>query len=110
MIPVAALIALVITAQPLVDEDVLEPSVQNEVDHALSLAPTNLPVAAAVPASCACRAQAAATNLVTDVFATNGLSATQIAIRLISSQKSDGRWYAGTNDVTAAAVEILKSL
>ena len=39
-------IAAVITAQPLVNEDVLEPSVRNEVCHALSLAPTNAPAAA----------------------------------------------------------------
>ena len=41
MIIALALFAALITAQPLVDADVLEPSVQNEVDHALSRAPTN---------------------------------------------------------------------
>ena len=91
-----------ITAQPLVNGDFLEPSVQNEVDHALALAPTNAP---------AFKPDAdGATNAVTDVFGTNGLSATEIAIRLISGQKSDGRWYCGTNDVSALAVEILKGL
>ena len=41
----ALVLALAIVAQPLVSPDVLEPSVQNEVDHALARAPTN-----AVPA------------------------------------------------------------
>ena len=86
----AAFIAVTITAQPLVNEDVLEPSVRNEVRHALSLAPTNAPAAFA-PASW-----------------TNGQNRTQIAIRLVSAQKADGRWFAGTNDVTSAAVEILR--
>ena len=86
----ALVLAASITAQPLVNEDVLEPSVRNEVRHALSLAPTNAP-AAALPASW-----------------TNGQNRTQVAIRLVSAQKADGRWLVGTNDVTSAAVEILK--
>ena len=83
-------LAVTITAQPLVNEDVLEPSVRNEVRHALSLAPTNAPVATVPPAW------------------TNGQNRTQVAIRLVSAQKADGRWLFGTNDVTSAAIEILK--
>ena len=84
--------AAVVTAQPLVNEDVLEPSVRNEVRHALEIAPTNAPAATALP------------------IPTNGLNRTQIAIGLVSAQKGDGRWFAGTNDVTSAAVELLKEL
>ena len=90
-IPALAL-AVTISAQPLVNEDVLEPSVCNEVCHALSLAPTNAPAATILPAW------------------TNGQNRTQIAIRLVSAQRADGRWLAGTNDVTSAAVEILRGL
>ena len=86
----AMVLAVSITAQPLVNEDVLEPSVRNEVRHALSLAPTNAPAATIPPAW------------------TNGQNRTQIAIRLVSAQKADGRWLVGTNDVTSAAIEILK--
>ena len=86
----AILLAVSITAQPLVNEDVLEPSVRNEVRHALSLAPTNTPAATVLPVS------------------TNGLNRTQVAIRLVSAQRADGRWLVGTNDVTSAAVETLK--
>ena len=86
----ALFLAVSITAQPLVNEDVLEPSVRNEVRHALSLAPTNAPAALSLPVP------------------TNGLDRTQIAIRLVSAQRADGRWLVGTNDVTSAAVEILK--
>ena len=90
--PIALAFAAVITAQPLVNEDVLEPSVRNEVRHALSVAPTNAPAATALP-----------------IF-TNGLNRTQIAIGLVSAQKGDGRWFVGTNDVTSAAIELLKEL
>ena len=85
----ALVLALSITAQPLVNEDVLEPSVRNEVRHALSLAPTNAPPATVPPVW------------------TNGQNRTQIAIRLVSAQRADGRWFAGTNDLTSAAVEML---
>ena len=90
--PIALAFAAVITAQPLVNEDVLEPSVRNEVRHALSIAPTNAPPATALPVP------------------TNGLNRTQIAIGLVSAQKGDGRWFVGTNDVTSAAIELLKEL
>ena len=92
MLGKAIVIAAVITAQPLVNEDVLEPSVRNEVRHALSLAPTNAPTATVLPVP------------------TNGLNRTQLAIRLVSAQKADGRWFVGTNDVTSAATELLKEL
>ena len=92
MLDKALVIAAVITAQPLVNEDVLEPSVRNEVRHALSLASTNAPAATVLPVP------------------TNGLNRTQLAIRLVSAQKADGRWFAGTNDVTSAAIELLKEL
>ena len=88
----ALALAAVLTAQPLVNEDVLEPSVRNEVRHALSVAPTNAPPAVSLPIS------------------TNGLNRTQIAVGLVSAQKGDGRWLVGTNDVTSAAVELLMEL
>lgn len=100
-------LALALTLQlpsALVDDDVLEPSVQNEVDHALDVAPTNFPARADYPPDfrifCA-------TN---DFFGTNGLSHTERAVRLVSAQKGDGTWKLGTNDVTAVAVEILRGL
>ena len=84
--------AAVLTAQPLVNEEVLEPSVCNEVRHALAVAPTNAPAATGLP------------------IVTNGLNRTQIAIGLVSAQKGDGRWLVGTNDVTSAVVGLLKEL
>ena len=149
------ILAALVQIQPIVSEDVLEPSVRNEVDHALSLAaaamstnspaaPTPSPIAVAatnsLPAAPAPRpVTIAATNSPTaavstpspfaiaatnafafvaaptnavpgDIFGTNGLSATEIAIKLVSSQRADGRWLSGTNDVTAAAIQILLSL
>ena len=44
------------------------------------------------------------------LYETNGLNATEAAIRLVSTQRPDGRWLVGTNDVTAAAVQILNRL
>ena len=150
------ILAAIVQIQPIVSEDVLEPSVRNEVDHALSLAAaamstnsptaavstpspfaaaaTNSPAAAAPspaaiaatnsPATAASTSSpiaqpttnafafvASPTNAVPgDIFGTNGLSATEIAIKLVSSQRADGRWLSGTNDVTAAAIQILLSL
>ena len=88
----AILLAVSITAQPLVNDDVLEPSVRNEVRHSLSLAPTNVPASTVLPVP------------------TNGLNRTQVAIRLVSAQRADGRWLVGTNDVTSTAVELLKEV
>ncbi len=149
------ILAAIVQIQPIVSEDVLEPSVRNEVDHALSLAAaamstnsptaaaprpiaaaaTNSPPAASTPSPFAIAATnsptaaastsspiaqpttnafafvASPTNAVPgDIFGTNGLSATEIAIKLVSSQRADGRWLSGTNDVTAAAIQILFSL
>lgn len=87
-------IGIAIYAEPLANSDFLEPSVRGEVDHALDIAPTNL--VASAKTGC--------------WFKTNNLSRSEIAIKIVSLQKSDGRWLDGTNDVTAAAVEILRSL
>jgi hypothetical protein len=97
-IPAIAAAAFMV-AQPLVDEDVLEPSVENEVDHALRIAPTNAP-------PCAISREDAVAALV----GTNRLSATERAIRLVSAQRADGRWLVGTNDVTTVAVGLLGEL
>lgn len=98
------LLAIALTIHPLADEDVLEPSIRNEVDHALAIAPTVTNLAPCVVSNLL---QTASNG---DFFATNGLSRTDIAIRLVSAQKRDGRWFIGTNDVTFAALEILRSL
>ena len=93
----AALVAASFT--PLPDEDVLEPSIQNEVEHALSRAysATNAPAATPAP-----------TNYPPFKVQDAALSRTDLAIRLVSGQKADGRWYDGTNDVTAAVIAILE--
>ena len=88
--------AAFITAQPLVDEDVLEPSVQNEVDHALGRAPTNEVAVSEASAAFA------------SLWATNGASATKRAIALVSSQRADGRWVYMGKDVTPAAARLLR--
>ena len=95
----AVLAATVISAQPLVDDSVLEPSVLNEVVHAVSRAPTN--------GACCVRARGEAVRA---LLGEDGLSATEAAIRLVSAQRGDGRWFVGTNDVTAAAVDFLRRI
>ena len=98
----------------IVSDDVLEPSIRNEVDHALSRAAKGASSEGDVRAR---EAGCPAVRLETRSFAvavppawTNGLSATAIAIKLVSAQRADGRWLAGTNDVTRSAVEILRAL
>ena len=93
----------------------LEPSVRNEVDHAVARAEAWLAtagrdgcgkgVALGVDAADAYRLAAG------DLFGTNGLDATAIALKLVSSQKGGGWWIAPTNAApTVLAVEILKGL
>ena len=128
----ALLLSVAVSLQPLVSEDVLEPSVQNEVDHAISKAPaeawtaaTNVVSAVAVepvpPAPCpVCGSRPSPVAAKSDRpvpllpdpdwFGTNGLSATAIALRLVTSQQPDGRWLVGTNDVTVTALRILNTL
>ncbi len=86
--------ALSATVRPLASEDFLEESVQNEVDHAISRAGT--------------KGDGRARGKLP--FRTQGMTRTQLALKLVSSQKGDGRWLDGTNDYTAAAVEALKNL
>ena len=96
--------------------DPLEPSLQNEVDHAIDLAelwlakhaPTNRTAAATnVCPRVALRGYDGAREL----FATNGLSHAQIALRFISGQKGAGWWVTSTNALpTRLAVDILKGL
>lgn len=73
---------------------VLEPSVMNEVEHALARA----------------KPPAEVRQIEGDVFATNGLSATAIAIKLVSMQGSDGAWTVRGTNVTAEAVAILSQV
>lgn len=122
MMPLLLSAALALPA--LVSEDVLEPSVQNEVDHAVSMAPADawtaatnaVPVAVRMPAPCpVCGSRPslpvpAPDRPAPDWFGTNGLSATAIALKLVSSQRPDGRWTVGTNDVTVTALRILNTL
>ena len=91
---IAAIAAL--SVQLPASNDALEPSVLNEVEHAISRAEGLL-----APTSAASAAFA-------KLYETNGLSATDAAVGLVSSQRSDGRWLAGTNDVTCAALDVLR--
>jgi len=94
---VLPLLAAAMTVQIVADPDgALEPSVLNEVEHAIDRAPscvTNVP-----PVVCG------------DVFATNGLSATAIAVSLVSRQDKDGNWMVNGTNFTAEAVRILSLL
>ena len=106
-ITVTAVTIAAIELGTIASEDVLEPSVQNEVDHALSSAFDEAATTNAFDG-------ASSTNAV--VFAdipvtwTNGLSVTEKAIRLISLQNAEGRWMDGTNDVTRSVRSILQKL
>ena len=91
------------TPLPPQDAEFLEPSIQNEVDHAVSRADAAL------------AAETASTSRTDGVcatlpIATNGLDKAEMAIRLVSCQRADGRWFSGTNDVTRTVLELLRSL
>ena len=102
----AILFAASLGIQPLPQPDgPLEPSVQNEVDHAVALGERWL--AAHAPAG-----GLAVTNAPAgDLFSTNGLTRERIAVKLISSQRAGGWWLMETNAApTRLAVDILKGL
>ena len=132
----AILFAATFGIQPLPQPDgPLEPSVQNEVDHAIALGErwlaahvsavagrppyqgggTNTAAVAGRPPY-----QGGGTNATAvagrppyqgDLFATNGLTRERIAIKLISSQRAGGWWLMETNAApTRLAIEILKGL
>lgn len=97
-----AILGLTISASPLVNEDVLEPSVENEVEHALAVAPSNeVALAEAALAAPEYSPPLAALGV------TGSVTRTALAVKLVSEQRADGRWLAGTNDVTAAAAGAL---
>ena len=83
------------------EDEVLEPSIQNEVDHAIDRGEAWL-------------AASQLTNRlerVQDLFSTNALTREKIALKLISSQKGEGWWVTPTNAApTRLALEILKGL
>ena len=92
---VLALLAALVVQIPADPDGPLEPSVMNEVEHALARAP-----------SCATNEPAS----FGDIFATNGLSATAIAVSLVSRQDKSGMWIVNGTNATAEAVGILKVL
>ena len=84
------------------DEAPLEPSVQNEVDHAVARAERWLARQARRDGDVLPQE---------DLFGTNGLSRAEIALALVSSQRGEGWWVTPTNTVpTRTAVHILKGL
>lgn len=97
-----AILGLTISANPLVNEDVLEPSVENEVEHALAVAPSN-EVARAEAALAAPEYSPPLAAL----GVTGSVTRTALAVKLVSEQRADGRWLSGTNDITAAAAGAL---
>ncbi len=132
----AILFAATFGIQPLPQPDgPLEPSVQNEVDHAIALGErwlaahvsavagrppyqgggTNTAAVAGRPPYQGGGTNAAAASARRpyqgDLFATNGLTRERIAIKLISSQRAGGWWLMETNAApTRLAIEILKGL
>ncbi len=106
----AVMIAAAFQVRPMPQQDgPLEPSIQNEVDHAVDRAEAWL----ARQTNLVSTARVATTNTVdvARLFATNGLTREKIALKLISSQKGEGWWIVATNAApTRAAVEMLKGL
>ena len=89
---VSLLSAALVVQIPADPDGPLEPSVMNEVEHALGRVPeccrTNEPTAFG------------------DIFATNGLSASAIAVSLVSRQDKDGKWINPVDDETEEYLSI----
>lgn len=86
---------------PLASGDVLEPSICNEVDRAVTRAPVDAPY---IP-------KEFFPEVLARLGVQKGVSFTDVAIKIVSLQKADGRWYdANTNDVTFVARMTLEAL
>ena len=107
------MIAATFSVRPLPQADgPLEPSVQNEVDHAIELGEkwleknfkdTGRGTRPACPRSL--------TDLKGRLGLTNGQTRTEMALKLVSAQKGGGWWLFETNAApTRLAVKILKGL
>lgn len=95
MICFPLMLAAAITAELIGGPDTLGESILNEVEHALARAPADTN-------ACLCAGR--------DMFATNGLSSSAIAIRIVSLQKDDGRWMVNGTNCTHEAVGILRAV
>jgi len=90
-----------IMLHPLADDDVLEPSVVNELDHALRRSPGD---AVYIPRSLVAQA-------LEELGVSKGMSSSEAAIRIISSQNRHGRWIDKSGrDISSAAIAMLKDL
>ena len=81
--------AAMISASPIAGGEVIEETVVNEIEHALQRAPD--------------------VDVGRSIANVSG-NPTEVALKLVRTQRSDGRWLDGTNDVTASAVTALKRL
>jgi hypothetical protein len=113
----AMIFAAVFGLKPIAHEEaaMLEPSIQNEVDHAVSSGERWLKANASLPGDiyeAADNGTNKISSLAKKIFdSTNSLTRTRIAINLISSQRADGWWICPTNAApTRAAIQILKGL
>ncbi len=100
------------SAQPLPQADgPLEPSVQNEVNHAVDMGERWLERNFKNAARLERKDAKGLADLRSRLGVTNGQTRVQMALKLVSSQKGGGWWLAETNAApTRLAVEILKGL
>lgn len=105
LVPIAV-VAANFPVRPLPQEEgPLEPSIQNEVDHAVDRGEAWLARQRFAPPP------TNGVEVVCDLFATNGLTREKIALKLISGQKGEGWWMTSTNAApTRLAISILKGL
>ena len=99
--------AAAFSVQPLPQADgPLEPSVQNEVDHAIDRGEKWLEKGPRPP-----QKLKDSKSLKVQLGLTNGQSRAEVALKLVSTQKGDGWWLTETNAApTRLAIEILKGL
>ena len=104
-----ALLSFVINIKPIADGHRLDESLLNEVEHAIDRSEKNQKERAHVKKTKKSEFRAPQ-KTEADFFGTNSLNASQIAIKIVSMQQSDGQWRINGTNVTDAAVGILKSL
>jgi hypothetical protein len=104
-----AVLSFVINIKPIADGHRLDESLLNEVEHAIDRAERKQKEMSLHKKTKVLEFPAPQ-KTVGDLFKTNSLNASQIAVKIVSMQQSDGLWRINGTNVTSVAVGILKSL
>lgn len=109
MVMLFAVLSFVVNIRPIADGHRLSESLSNEVEHAIERAEKAREKKSGAKGDKR-GASVIPKKIEGDIFGTNSLNATQIAVKIVSMQQPDGQWRIRGTNVTHMAVEILNGL